>query len=180
MHTECHKLWDSIGEDEREVLSDIAEGFQLLESEQDILRLLKLKDLVTEREDDAVGIFCDLFKTFLAGLAPAKAKDLKLDKRFGRVWVEGKAIGEELTPLELTLLCHLYDRCGEVCTRDEIINALYPDEAIDPKTAVQDSRVDTLIGRLREKIEPNRNRPRYIITVRGRGYKLSVGKSSAG
>jgi len=179
VRTECHKLWDSIGEDEREVLSDIAGGFQLLESERDVLRLLELKGLVTEGEDGAVGIFCDLFRTFVTDQAPAKAKDLKLDKRSGRVWVEGKAIDEELTPLELALLCYLYGRCGEVCTRDEIIYVLYPDEVIDPDAAIQDSRVDTLIGRLREKIEPDRSRPRYIITVRGRGYKLSIGKSGA-
>lgn len=180
VRTECLKLWGSIGEDEREALSDIAGGFQLLESERDELQLLKLKGLVTEAENGAAGIFCHLFRTFVADLAPAKAKDLKLDKRSSRVWVEGKAVEEELTPLEFALLCYLYDRCGEVCTRDEIIYALYPDEAIDPNAAIQDSRVDTLIGRLREKIEPERSRPRYIITVRGRGYKLSIGKSGAG
>ena len=180
VRTECLKLWDSIGEDEREALSDVAGGFQLLDSERDVLQLLKLKGLVNEGENGAAGIFCDLFRTFVAELAPAKARDLKLDRRSGRVWVEGKAIGEELTKLEFALLCHLYDRCGEVCARDEIIYALYPDEVIDTKAAIQNSRVDTLVGRLREKIEPDRSRPRYIIAVRGRGYKLSIGKSSPG
>jgi len=172
VRTECLKLWDSIGEDEREVLSDIAGGFRLLESERDAFQLLKLKGLVTEGDDNRVSIPCGLLNVFVADFAPAKARDLKLDERSGRVWVEGKAV-EELTPLELALLCHLYERPGEVCTRDEIICALYPEELEDLNAEISNSRVDTLIARLREKIEPDHNRPRYIITVRGRGYKLS-------
>lgn len=182
VHTECLKLWESIGEDEQEALSDLAGGFQLLESERDAFQLLELKGLVTEEKEGTAGVFCDLFRTFVTELAPAKARDLKLDRQSGRVWVEGKAIDEDLTKLEFALLCHLYDRRGEVCTRDEIICALYPDEVRDPDTAISDSRVDTLVARLREKIEPDRSRPRYILSVRGRGYKLSGdnGKSSEG
>jgi len=173
VRTECLKLWESIGEDEQEALSDLAGGFQLLESERDAFQLLELKGLVTEEKEGTAGVFCDLFRTFVAELAPAKARDLKLDRQSGRVWVEGKAIDKDLTKLELALLCYLHDRRGEVCTRDEIICALYPEEVRDPNAEIPDSRVDTLVGRLREKIEPDRSRPRYILAVRGRGYKLS-------
>lgn len=180
VRTECLKLWESIGEDEQEALSGIAGGGQLLESEQEVLRLLKLKRLVTERADGTMYVFCDLFEAFVAELAPTKAKELRVDKQSGQVWVEGRLVGERLTKLEFALLSYMYDRRGEVCTRDDIIYALYPDEAIDPNAGISDSRVDTIVGRLREKIEPDRNRPRYIITVWGRGYKLSIGKSGAG
>jgi len=40
---------------------------------------------------------------------------------------------------------------------------------------VSDNRVDTMVGRLREKIEPDRRRPRYLLSVRGRGYRLMTG-----
>jgi DNA-binding response OmpR family regulator len=138
--------------------------------------------LVTERADGTVYILCALFQAFVADLPPAKAKDITVDKQSGQVWVEGKAVGGDLTKLEFALLVYLYERRGEVCSRDEIISALYPDEVRDPNAAIPDSRVDTLVGRLREKIEPNRSRPRYILAVRGRGYKLSSddGKSSEG
>jgi DNA-binding winged helix-turn-helix (wHTH) protein len=177
VRTECLKLWESIGEDEHETLSDIAGGFQLLESERDAFQLLELKGLATEEKEGTAGVFCDLFRTFVAELAPAKARDLKLDTRSGRVWVEGKAIDKDLTKLEFALLCYLHDRRGEVCTRDEIICALYSEEVSDPDAEISDSRVDTLVGRLREKIEPDRSRPRYVLAIRGRGYKLIVDES---
>ena len=34
-------------------------------------------------------------------------------------------------------------------------------------------RIEKLVSRLRHKIEPNPEEPRYLITVRGRGYKLA-------
>ena len=177
VRTECLKLWDSIGEDEQEALSGIAGGGRLLESEQEVLQLLKLKKLVAERAGGTLHIFCDLFKAFVTQLTPAKAKDIRVDKQSSQVWVEGKLVREYLTKLEFALLSYLYDRRGEVCTRDEIISVLYPDEVRDPNAGISDSRVDTIVGRLREKIELDRSRPRYILTVRGRGYKLSDDKS---
>jgi DNA-binding response OmpR family regulator len=38
---------------------------------------------------------------------------------------------------------------------------------------VDDARIEKLISRLRQKIEPNLDEPRYLITIRGRGYKLA-------
>jgi two-component system response regulator RegX3 len=37
---------------------------------------------------------------------------------------------------------------------------------------VDDARIDKLLSRLRAKVEPDPHNPRYIITVRGRGYRL--------
>ena len=37
---------------------------------------------------------------------------------------------------------------------------------------VDDARIEKLVSRLREKIEPNPEQPKYLTTVRGRGYKL--------
>jgi two-component system response regulator RegX3 len=37
---------------------------------------------------------------------------------------------------------------------------------------VDDTRIEKLVSRLRAKIEPDPSTPRYIVTVRGRGYKL--------
>ena len=37
---------------------------------------------------------------------------------------------------------------------------------------VDDARIEKLISRLRAKLERNPSNPQYLITVRGRGYKL--------
>ena len=38
---------------------------------------------------------------------------------------------------------------------------------------VDDARIEKLISRLRSKIEPDPSNPQYLVTVRGRGYKLT-------
>jgi two-component system alkaline phosphatase synthesis response regulator PhoP len=40
------------------------------------------------------------------------------------------------------------------------------------KGGVSDEALQTLISRLRDKVEPDRRRPQYIVTVRGAGYKF--------
>jgi len=49
------------------------------------------------------------------------------------------------------------------------VEAVWGEEYVDE---VYDSAIEKLVSRLRKKIEPDPSNPRYIITVRGRGYKL--------
>ncbi len=177
VHTECLKLWQSIGADERDALSAMAAEYELRESEQETLDLLQLKGLVGEREPGLLVVFCDLFETFVTSAVPARSREFIFDNVSGRVRVEGRTV-PELTGLELRLLCCLYGRRSQVCTRDEIIYAVYGDEEV-AADGVSESRLDTLVARLRDKIEPDRSRPRYIITVRGRGFKLNIGQDNA-
>lgn len=74
----------------------------------------------------------------------------------------------ELTPSEYTLLVQLMTHPGRVFTRAELLNCLYPNGE-----AVIDRVVDVHIGRLRQKLEENPRRPRYIHTVRGVGYQFA-------
>ena len=54
-----------------------------------------------------------------------------------------------------------------VRTRDELIDLLWPDRYLS------DSRtLDTHIHRLRAKLEPDPAEPRYIVTVRGVGFRI--------
>jgi two-component system response regulator RegX3 len=49
------------------------------------------------------------------------------------------------------------------------VESVWGQEYID---RVDDARIEKLISRLRSKIEPESTEPRYLVTVRGRGYKL--------
>ena len=40
------------------------------------------------------------------------------------------------------------------------------------RNALDDARIEKLVSRLRAKIEPDPTNPRYLTTLRGRGYKL--------
>ena len=96
---------------------------------------------------------------------------LKLDLESGEVWVDGKQI-PTLTNLEYRLLLLLYGRLGKICTKYEVVEAVWGEEYIDE---VDDARIEKLVSRLRQRIEPEAANPRYLVTVRGRGYKLVEG-----
>ena len=174
IQAECVKIWDSLGKDERMALANIANDCPLEQLKQEAVRLLQLKGLVAENEAGQTAIFCQLFKHFVNQQEFfKKGKDIRLDERSGKVWLEGKSVCPDLTNLEFTLLSHLFRRRGEICSRSELLEALYPGEHRDSKLDMADNRLDTLIARLRDRIELDRRRPKYILTIRGRGFKLA-------
>ncbi len=90
---------------------------------------------------------------------------LEIDKESFEVKKDGKSI--HLTPLEFDLLCFLAENEGRVFSRETLLDRLWGyDYFVDTRT------VDVHIRRLRTKIEENPSKPRYIITVRGKGYKF--------
>jgi phosphate regulon transcriptional regulator PhoB len=82
------------------------------------------------------------------------------------VTVDGKRI--ELGPTELKLLRFFTQHPGRVYTRDQLLEYVWGDETfVEPRT------VDVHISRLRMAIEKDKEKPLYILTVRGIGYKFS-------
>jgi two-component system phosphate regulon response regulator OmpR len=86
--------------------------------------------------------------------------------------------GEEpvyLTEAETDLLAELCNRAGEVVTREELTassaSTAETEEAAAPD-ASGSRQVDVQVTRLRRKIENDPRFPRYLQTVRGRGYLL--------
>lgn len=81
------------------------------------------------------------------------------------VRVEGNAA--TLSPTELKLLFFLSRNPGRVYSRNQIIDHVWGDE-----TFITDRAVDVHIRRLRSQIEKDMDNPRFILTVRGFGYKF--------
>jgi pSer/pThr/pTyr-binding forkhead associated (FHA) protein len=94
---------------------------------------------------------------------------LKIDVGKKEVWVDGKLAG--LSKKEYELLIFLYDNAGNICTRDQIIGAVWP-ESQDPG-AISDATIDQLIHRLREKVEKEPAKPSRIISKKAFGYMLA-------
>ena len=70
---------------------------------------------------------------------------------------------------EFDLLEYLIRNAGRVLTRGQLIDRVWGSDYVgDTKT------LDVHVKRLRAKIEPDPAAPRYLITVRGLGYKLEV------
>ncbi|RME45612.1 MAG: hypothetical protein D6791_10310 [Chloroflexi bacterium] len=94
-------------------------------------------------------------------------RGVELDDATGIVWVNGRQV-ENLSNKELRLLELLYNNPGRVCQKEEIWQAVWPEY----EEGMEDYPIQKLVSRLRQKIEPNPSRPRYILTVWGRGYKF--------
>ena len=74
----------------------------------------------------------------------------------------------DLTLKEFQLLHLLASNRGRVFTREALLERLWEGEYYG-----ETRTIDVHIRHLREKIEDNPSRPRYILTVRGVGYKFA-------
>ena len=84
----------------------------------------------------------------------------------------------ELTPQEDKLLAYLLEHPGEVCDKDALAEAVWPEQV--RVNGIRDDRLAQLVRRLRDKVEPDPHSPRYIVPVWGRGYRLVVDGSGSG
>ena len=92
-------------------------------------------------------------------------KGIHIDYRPYEVTVDGKRI--DLGPTELKLLRFFTQHPGRVYSRDQLLEYVWGDETfVEPRT------VDVHISRLRLAIEKDKEKPEYILTVRGIGYKF--------
>jgi len=95
-----------------------------------------------------------------------KIGELEIDKERYTVTVKGKPV--KLSATEYRLLLFLAERRGRVFSRDQLLDAVWRDEAfVEPRT------VDVHIRRLRANIEKEPAHPKYIKTMRGIGYLFS-------
>jgi len=93
--------------------------------------------------------------------------DLAIDTERYEVRRGGELI--PLTPVEFKLLVTLVAADGRALTRDQLLDAVYGSDDGD----VLDRTIDVHVGRLREKLDDDADRPRYVMTVRGVGYRAA-------
>ncbi len=94
-----------------------------------------------------------------------RAGPIVLDRSKHTVTVDGEAV--DLTPTEFGVLETLMKDPGRVFSRGEILEAVH-----GVTFEAYERTVDAHVKNLRGKIEPDRGSPRYIVTVRGTGYRL--------
>lgn len=93
-------------------------------------------------------------------------KGMVVDKANRIVSVDN--ISVELTSKEFDLLSFLSSNKGRVFTKKQIYTQVWEEEY-----AFDDSNIMSFISKLRKKIEPDPDRPFYILTVRGVGYRFN-------
>jgi len=80
------------------------------------------------------------------------------------------------TRRESEILQYLHANQDRPVPRDELLNKVW---GYDRNAAIETRTVDIHIAKLRRKIEPEPKSPRYLVTVRGAGYRLIPGSASA-
>jgi len=103
--------------------------------------------------------------------APPETTSLWVDTASGQVLVNGAAV-ETLTALEYKLIQLLFQNRDKIVDKYQIVTHVWGESYIDE---VDDARIEKLISRLRQKIEPDPASPTFLTTIRGRGYRLVVG-----
>ena len=91
--------------------------------------------------------------------------DLEVD--LGRRELRRSGQTVETTPLEFKLLEAFVNRRGRVLSRQQLLDAAWGREVF-----VTDRVVDNQVNHLRQKIEPDSSHPRYLISLRGIGYRF--------
>jgi pSer/pThr/pTyr-binding forkhead associated (FHA) protein len=110
----------------------------------------------------AVFVFHDPESTLRAGKFPLLVVDIKTSE----IWVNRKSVS--LSPKEQSLFDLLYQNAGMPISKQRIAEAVWPECAAQ----VYDYQIESLVKRLREKLEPDPAQPVLILTMHGHGYKL--------
>jgi DNA-binding response OmpR family regulator len=100
------------------------------------------------------------------GEQPIRIHGVEIDPARRRVRVDGRDV--ELTDQEFRLLHLLATHAGIVFSREALLTKIWRGD-----TYVTVRSVDTLVKRLRRRIEPDNANPRFLLTVWGVGYKFA-------
>lgn len=170
LNSECAKIWNKLAENEQTALLALhtAEQARIATT----LTALQRQHLLIKVEGKH-HLFCRLFAEYVqhrGASAPPGSAQLWVDVERGEVLVNGKAV-ETLTNLEYRLLVLLFQNRDKLIDKYEIVTNVWGESYIDE---VDDARIEKLVSRVRQKIESDASAPKFLITVRGRGYKLVV------
>jgi DNA-binding response OmpR family regulator len=94
-------------------------------------------------------------------------RGIKIDKTARRVWVNGEE--KQFTTKEFDLLTFLAENPNHVFTKEELFCKIWDMESIGDIATVT-----VHIKKIREKIEMNTNKPQYIETIWGVGYRFKL------
>ncbi|MEZ4864580.1 MAG: winged helix-turn-helix domain-containing protein [Caldilineaceae bacterium] len=104
-------------------------------------------------------------------LIAVREPGLRVDNNTRQVFVDGDLLDPPLSTKQFDLLWFLYQNRGRVVSKDEIAQAVWPEQ----EGEVYDANIDRMVSRVRSRIEPHStDDQRFIATIRGYGYRLAI------
>lgn len=95
---------------------------------------------------------------------------LRLDRESHRVFVDDVELDPPLSPPQYRLLELLYINSGNVCSREAVVETVWPDA--HEGEGVSEQAIDALVRRLRDRLAEADPDHQYIVTMRGHGFRL--------
>jgi DNA-binding response OmpR family regulator len=114
-----------------------------------------------------VARFDDPAATDQVDLRALSFEGVRVDETRAEVFVNGQLVDPPLSPSQYALLACLVRREDEIVTREEIADAVWPDEE-----HITDQMIDTLVSRLRKRLA-RYDADHYVVTRRGFGLMFS-------
>ncbi len=161
----CNELWQSLRAEEQALLAATAFQEASVPNYEVAKTYLQPIGLVVPA---SLGNRLEIFSSLFAQFIRHQPREKGITIRGGLVIRNGLPLpkDKELARLEFRLLEHLLQHAGQVCTKDELLQHLFPDE----ENGSSDERLTGIMRRLRAKIDTNEWK--YIETKFGRGYQL--------
>jgi DNA-binding winged helix-turn-helix (wHTH) protein len=100
--------------------------------------------------------------------SPSKQGNLLIDAAHRSVAIEGRQLRPPLSLAQFRLLQLLYEAEGAVCSRDQIVDVVWPET---DGIGVSEQAIDALVRRLRDRLVELDDH-NYVVTVRGHGFRL--------
>lgn len=120
-----------------------------------------------------IALCCKLAFVGAEATAPVvfeeQVQGLHMDLESKRVWVAGKEVAPPLSLAQYRLLELLYQDPGRVYSRDEVVEAVWPE---DDRGGISEQAIDALARRLRERLTEFDPDSQYVVTVRGHGFRV--------
>lgn len=126
----------------------------------------RVRELLTRVKSQLRRAYGDLADAM--GGRVIRAEDLVIDLERRKVTRGGTRI--TLTPTEFEILRILAEKPGRVFGRRDLLERV---RDYDAAIAGDEKTINVHVSHLRDKIEPNPSKPRFVMTVRGVGYSFS-------
>lgn len=171
----CQKLFSLLDSGEQEVVKRVGLGQSVSNSDLEGSRLVKL-GLIVKDESNNWQLFGELFKSVVdqgherVEELNIELGEMKFDEKSGAILLGSINIEEKFTRQEYEILSFFMKGPNKLHSRDEISEAMWGKEAYEKYS---DWAIDQIMSKIRKKLQ-NLGVGKTLVTVRGRGYKLSL------